>query len=253
MAGIVPLSKTLDHVGPICRSVRDARILLEVLAGPTPAGWSADAPVRRDLSGLKVGVLDQLPGPDCSAEVTDGFANAVEDIRRLGADIVPLTLPGLELRGLRREAFLVIEAERAEALATSLQEEPAAYSDNLKAMLDYGRNLPAERLEKAYRMIGAAKKALEGLFEKVDLLVSPTAPQTAFSFDDPAPANQAEFTGLANVSGCPAISLPCGLARSGLPLAFQIMAAPYNEAMMLGAAEVLETAWGRLTPPMARD
>jgi len=251
MTGIVPLSKTLDHVGPLCRSVRDARFLVGLLAGPTPAGWSAKAPPRDDLAGLKVGVLEQVSGPDCTEEVADGFSNALDDLRRLGADTVALTLPDLEPRRLRREAFLIIEAEGAEALAASLQAEPAAYSDNLKAMLDYGRDLPAARRRSAYQALAEAKTALTGLFDKVDLLVSPTAPQTAFSFDDPAPANQAEISGLANISGCPAISLPCGLSPSGLPLAFQIMAAPYDEATLLAAAEVLENTWGRLTPPEA--
>jgi len=253
MAGIVPLSKTLDHVGPICRSVRDAGLLLGILAGAAPAGWSAGAAPRDDLGGLKIGVLEQVAGPDCARDVADGFAKALEDIRRLGADVESLTLPDMEPRRLRREAFLVIEAEGAEALATSLLAEPAAYSDNLKAMLDYGRNLPPDRLDSARRTLGETKDALIGLFNDVDLLVSPTAPQTAFPLADPAPANQAEITGLANICGCPALSMPCGLGPSGLPLAFQLMAAPYDEATLLGAAGALENTWGRLTPPMSGD
>lgn len=244
MAGIVDLSNTLDHVGPLCRSVRDATLMLGVLAD-----WSADDTARHDLSGLTVGVLEQVPGPDCTREVADGFEKAVGDVRQLGANVVTLSPPNLDLRNLRREAFLIIEAEGAEALAASLQSDPAAYSENLTAMLAYGRNLPSDRLQSAYQALAAAKDVVRDMFSAVDLVVSPTAPQTAFSFDDPAPVNQAEITGLANISGCPAISLPCGLSPSGLPLAFQIMAAPYDEATLLSAAEVLEKTWGRLTPP----
>lgn len=244
MTGIVPLSKTLDHVGPICRSVRDARLMLNILAG-----ISADAPARRDLSGLRIGVLEQVPTADCTGDVATGFENALGDMSRLGAEIVRLSPGELEPRRLRRDAFLVIEAEGAIALAASLQQEPDAYSENFRAMMDYGRNLPAERLDAAHAHLAEIKQAINGLFADVDLVVTPTAPQSAFSFDDPAPASQAEYTGLANVAGGPAISLPCGLAPSGLPLAFQIMAAPHGEAELLNAAEVLETTWGRFIPP----
>jgi len=252
MAGIVPLSKTLDHVGPLCRSVRDVRLLLDILAGPVAACRSAAALDQR-LGGLKIGVLEQVPGPDCAADVVDGFERAFQDFRRLDVNIVTLTGLDLDPQLLRREAFLIIEAEGADALATSVHQDPAAYSENLKAMLNYGSNLSEDRLRSAYRAIALAKCDLAELFETVDLLVAPTAPQTAVSFALPAPVNQAEITGLANIAGGPAISLPCGLAPSGLPLAFQIIAATGNEATLLGAAEVLENIWGRLTPPMIPD
>ena len=74
-----------------------------------------------------------------------------------------------------------------------------------------------------------------------------TAPQTAFSFSDPVPINQAEITGLANIGGVPAISLPCGISASGLPLSFQLMARPYGEHDLLNAAESLEGIWGRFS------
>ena len=89
------------------------------------------------------------------------------------------------------------------------------------------------------------RKALE----HIDLIASPTAPQTAFAFTDPAPVNQANLTMLANISGCPAITLPCGVAPSGLPLALQLMARPFDEAELLGAAQILENTLGRLFPP----
>ena len=243
MDGIVPLSNTLDHVGPICRSVRDARLMLNILAGPLP-----DEPVRRDLSGLRIGVLAQVPAPDCTGGVVNSFENALDDMSEPGAEIVRLSIADLEPRRLRREAFLVIEAEGAIALAASLQQEPDAYSSNFRDMMDYGRNLPVERLDAARRHIAEMKQAINALFEDVDLIVTPTAPQTAFSFDEPAPTNQAEYTGLANVAGGPAISLPCGLDPSGLPLAIHLMAAPFQEAGLLYAAEVLEKTWGRFRP-----
>jgi len=245
MAGVVPLSQTLDHVGPICRCVRDARLMLGILAGPLP-----DAPALRDLSSLRIGVCEQIPAPDCAADVVKGFENALGDMSRLGAEIVHLSIKDLEPRRLRRDAFLMIEAEGAIAHATSLREEPDAFSENFRGMMDYGRNLPAERRDAVHRHLAAMKKAINALFDDVDLLVMPTAPQTAFSFNDPAPTNQAEYTGLANVTGGPAISLPCGLDPSGLPLAIQIMAAPFQEAGLLSAADVLENTWGRFTPEL---
>ena len=95
--------------------------------------------------------------------------------------------------------------------------------------------------------------AVRQAFKQVDLIASPTAPQTAFAFTDPTPVNQAALTMLANLSGCPAITLPCGVAPSGLPLALQLIARPFDEAELLGAAQILENTWGRLFPPDQLD
>ncbi len=256
--GVVPLSHSLDHVGPLCRSVRDSSLLLALLAGEdigqagsvaAPPGWSPEPRARGSLDGLRIGVLDQAWTAELTEEVAAGFAQAEKVLQDLGANLVPLSLPEMTPGTLQKPALLVIEAEGADALAEPLRQTPEAFSDVLKSMLAYGHDAPAERLVHARHLLAEAGSAVRKALEQVDLIASPTAPQTAFSFTDPAPVNQAGLTMLANLSGCPAITLPCGVAPSGLPLALQLIARPFDEAGLLGAAQILENTWGRFFPP----
>ena len=256
--GVVPLSDRLDHIGPICRSVRDTSLMGALLSGEdsgqagavaAPPGWSPEPQAGDSLQGLRIGILDQAWTADLTEDVAAGFTQAEQILQDLGANLVPLSLPDLTPGTLQRPALLVIEAEGADALADPLRQTPDAFSDGIKSMLAYGHDAPAERLEQAQRLLTEAGLAVRQALEQVDLIASPTAPQTAFAFTDPAPVNQANLTMLANISGCPAITLPCGVAPSGLPLALQLMARPFDEAELLGAAQILEKTWGRLFPP----
>ena len=256
--GVAPLSYSLDHIGPLCRSVRDSSLILALLAendigrpglGAAPPGWSPEPQTRDSLQGLRIGVLDQAWTAELTEDVAAGFTRAEKVLQDLGAILAPLSLRELAPGALRRPALLVIEAEGADALAEHLRQTPDAFSDSLKSMLAYGHDAPAERLVEARRRLAEAGLAVRQALEQVDLIASPTAPQTAFSFTDPVPVNQANLTMLANISGCPAITLPCGVAPSGLPLALQLIARPFGEANLLGAAQILENTWGRLLPP----
>jgi aspartyl-tRNA(Asn)/glutamyl-tRNA(Gln) amidotransferase subunit A len=256
--GVVPLSDSLDHIGPLCLSVRDSLLLLSLLAGEdvgqagsvaAPPGWSPEPKARDSLQGLRIGVLDQAWTADLREDVAAGFTQAEQVLQDLGANLVPVSLPDFPPGALQRPALLVIEAEGTDALADPLRQTPNAFSDDLKSMLAYGRDAPAERLIEVRRLLDEAGSAVRETFDQVDLIASPTAPQTAFAFTDPVPVNQASLTMLANISGCPAITLPSGIAPSGLPLALQLMARPFGEAELLGAAQILENTWGRLTPP----
>lgn len=260
--GVVPLSHSLDHIGLLCRSVRDSSLLLALLVGEdigragsvaAPPGWSPEPQTRDSLQGLRIGVLDQAWTADLTEEVAAGFTRAEKVLQDLGAVLVPLSLQELAPYTLQRPALLVIEAEGADALAEPLRRTPDAFSDGLKSMLAYGRDAPARRLVRAQHLLVEAGLAVRQALEGVDLITSPTAPQTAFSFTDAVPVNQAKLTMLANISGCPAITLPCGVAPSGLPLALQLISRPFDEAKLLGAAQILEKSWGRLFPPDQLD
>ena len=247
MDGIVPLSPTFDHVGPLCRSVRDARLLLDVLVGSPPPDWSID--IDRRLNGARLGIfaaeINQLSEP----VIADGFYRAIEDARGAGAEIIEMNLKEMDLNDLRLAAFLKIERDGALALSGPLRDHPEAYSESLLAILNYGRNMSPVRLHDAMKKLNRARAVLFSLFEEVEFLATPTAPQLAFPRTQPAPTNQAIFTGLANIYGGPAISLPSAISDEGLPLAFHLMAAPNQEAHLLNAAEDLEGQWGRFVPP----
>ena len=247
--GVVLLSPTFDHVGPICLSVRDSMLLLNILLDKSHSSWSHHPEKSYDLTRIRIGVLEQTPESDFTKEVSDGFEKAKAELRQNGATLTSLSIPELNLRKLRQQAFLIIEKEGSEALAGPLEDHPKYFSESLKAMFDYGRNTTREKIEDAVGTITEVKAETSHIFDGVDVLISPTAPQTAFPFEGPIPDNQAELTALANICGYPAITIPSGLDPSGLPLAVQLIAPAYQEAMLFGAAMAMENMWGSFTPP----
>lgn len=244
MDGVIPLSDSLDHVGTISRSVQDAALLYSVLSN-----GSLSQPTIPELNGFRLGVLDDALIANCTNEVAAGFERAKSDLRDRGADIVVLDLFGLDTFELRRMGFLIVESEGSESLSGPLRDHPELYSDRIKSMFAYGANALPDKLIKAREGLKLASLMIRTAFSKVDLIISPTAPQNAFPFSDPEPVNQAELSALANISGCPAISLPCGLDSTGLPLAIQIIAAPKCDKLLLSTAMAFENIWGRLSPP----
>ena len=248
--GVVLLSPTFDHVGPICLSVRDSMLLLNILMDKSPASWNYHPQKSYDLTRIRIGVLEQIPEPGFTKEVFGGFEKAKAELRQNGAILTSLPIPKLNLRKLRQKAFLIIEKEGSEALAGPLQDHSDSFSETLKAMFDYGRNATREKIEDALFTITEVKAETSHIFDGVDVLISPTAPQTAFPFDGPIPDNQAELTALANVCGYPAITIPSGLDPSGLPLAVQLMVPAYQEAMLFGAAIAMENIWGLFAPSL---
>ena len=209
-----------------------------------PEGWSPAPSERSDLSGLRLGRLGNLTVVEQEPSVREGFAAALGSAQELGAKLVDLALTDYDPGAVRRAALLVVEAEAAFAHGQNLQATPENFSDDFHAALRFGGEAPAWRLVKAERTVAEAGAALRRLFADVDFLVTPTAPQAAFSFAAQPPDNQAEFTAMANFAGCPALSLPCGLSEDGLPLGFHLVAAPWDEANLLAVAARLEVAFG---------
>jgi aspartyl-tRNA(Asn)/glutamyl-tRNA(Gln) amidotransferase subunit A len=107
-------------------------------------------------------------------------------------------------------------------------------------MLRYGEKVSLQRYQAERRAIERAGFAFLELFDRVDVVLSLTAPQRSFSFADPAPVNQADFTAIANFAGCPAISLPLPVPVNERPVGLQLIAAPQKDAMLLSAAAQLE-------------
>jgi len=258
--GVVPLSYSYDHVGPLCRSVRDLALLLEVLvdhdrgspsALAVPAGWSLSLAADFDVSKLTFGVPREFFGAPVDPEVAAAFDRAVALVQRLGAPIREVELPNRDLKRTELSALLVFEAEAAHALAAEMRDAPEIFSDRFFKMLDYGRSASAERLVKAQRTMLELGGEIRRLFEDIDVLLTPTTARLAFSFEQsPQPGNLADFTGLANYGGCPAVTLPCALSAAGLPIGLQVMTPPFADGLALNAAAALEQALDPFpTPP----
>ena len=244
--GVAPLSWRLDHVGPLARSVRDCAVMLDGMIGYDPA-WPGARPAPppgpagdwRHFTIARLGPLGPL-----DAAVGDGFSRALETLEAMGLAVGEAVLPDYELSAMRRNGLLVTEAEGAVALADEQSRDPGAFSAELSGFLDYGRTLSVPRLVAAERSIEVFSHTFRRLFDDVDILVLPVAPQTAFPFADPVPVNQADLTAAANFAGCPALSVPSGLTTNGLPLALQMVAAPHCEADLIHMAKAFEAAAG---------
>jgi aspartyl-tRNA(Asn)/glutamyl-tRNA(Gln) amidotransferase subunit A len=253
--GVVPLSWRLDHVGPLTRTVADARIMFEALRGFDPAcpdsrRSRADGPVAEAIEGLRLGILRNFDDEPVEPPVRAAFAEALRVFERLGCKMRQISLPSYDRVRARRAALLRIEADAAVIHADLYERQPERFSPAIRAYIDYGARASATQLARAERLIDIAAAELVRAFDEVDAILSPTTPQPAFAFGADTPENQNAFCILANFAGAPAISLPMGRTEGGLPLGLQIVTARDCDALALQLAETYEQAAGwRLAPP----
>jgi aspartyl-tRNA(Asn)/glutamyl-tRNA(Gln) amidotransferase subunit A len=257
------LSWTMDKIGPMARSAEDCRLVLDVIAGHDPgdpaslaekadeAGWR-DTPRR-----FSVGVVRPDFGKIYDREVEAAFEEAVRAITGSGVTVADVKLPELPFD---ETAIIVITVEAAaafEPLITSgrVRElvEPAAKwaGDVAKTVsgVDYVRAMQVRRL---------IQQAFDGLFERYDLLVSPTMPivaakitdklETSFAYSDPLGSG-------GNLAGLPALSVPTGFSKAGLPTAMQIVGAPLSDRKALALGQLYQgtTDWHRRRPTIATE
>lgn len=248
--GAVSLAWSLDHLGPLTRSVTDAALLLEVLEGHDPRDGRTRSLQPQALGrivaaagdgarGLRIGVLrdDGSAGALGSPEVLERWRAGLDALARAGAELVELDIP--EFNDLRPlvGAILAIEAL-------------AYHQPNLKTRLDdYGyfmrqRILAAYSFEagtfvRAQQLRGLLRRRCDQIFSQVDLVSTPTLPQPAPSLDVPSAT---VFTGPFNLLGWPTITVPVGDTPAGLPVGLQLAGRPWHDATVLRAARGLEAA-----------
>lgn len=246
--GTVPLAWSLDHLGPIARSVADAAILLQILAGPDPRDGrtrpvpvpDAETALRGGVEGLRVGVLrdDGSGEPLGTPEALDAWQAGLAALERAGATLVELDLP--ELSRLRVLNTALIAQEAVAFHLPWLRERLDDYGEfarlRLLTSFAYG---PADFV-RAQQLRQELRRRCEQIFERVDLLSTPTAPYGAPALGDPA--RNSWFTAPFNALGWPAITVPVGLTAERLPLGLQIAGRPWDEATVLRAAAVVEEA-----------
>jgi aspartyl-tRNA(Asn)/glutamyl-tRNA(Gln) amidotransferase subunit A len=231
--GVVPLSWTFDTVGVLARSVRDAKSVLGVLAPDT---------TRPPRNGpLKCGVLDlsgQVAlGPEAVAAFEAACGQAATHF-----SLTPVTVPGWSARALARQCLLILEVEASIEHEARRAIDPEGFSPSLHAMLDWAKGQSAPKLAKAYRAVQIAREALREVMADFDVILTAATPGPAFSFDRPAPTDQADCSALANIGGLAATVSPMGLSEDGLPLSVQLIG--LSEWATLDAAASL----GKNTP-----
>lgn len=253
--GVFPLSWSLDHVGTITRTVADAAILLGAVAGTDPLDPTCSAAsvpdykawLNREVRGLRLGVLEEhMNATDLRPGVAEAAWKAVAELEKGGMEIRKIKLPSLE--GADPALLLSILPEGTLVHEEWLRQRPQDYAEMTRQQLETGALIPAVDYLRAQqyrtRLLGECLVA----FQEVDVLVSPTvaweAPQEDPSVAGGDGATEARRTGPYNLTGLPALSLPCGFGPAGLPLGLQIIGAPYAEEMVLRVAHAYEQRAG---------
>jgi aspartyl-tRNA(Asn)/glutamyl-tRNA(Gln) amidotransferase subunit A len=281
--GLIAFSSSLDQAGPCARTVLDAALLHEVIAGHDPRdSTSIDAPVPAvvaaardaDVSGMRVGVVSQFKGDGYQAGVLARFAEAVATLEKLGAEVVEVSCPHFDYA--LPAYYLIAPSEASSNLARydamryglRLGDDDAMSAEEVMAVTrdaGFGNEVKRRIILGTYALsagyydayYGQAQKVrtliardFAAAFELVDVLVSPTTPTTAFPLgervDDPMSMYLADLCTIpSNLYGGPALSVPCGLsADDGLPVGCQVMAPVQSDDRMYRVAAAIENALG---------
>ena len=243
--------------GPLCADAADCRLLGSVLCGEELAAGEA--------AGLRIGVVRDTVSEDVTPQVREACMEAIEALRvETGGEIVEVELPDVEASALA--AILTINGESLSGVTPErLNRLDPELSPLARASLKYRMLLPAAATVQASRVRTLMRRRLAALFERVDVLAWPTVPAPAPPLEAPlvelpsgtVTADQANVrgSGLANLTGIPAISVPVGLSDEGLPLALQLQGTWGADELLLDAAEALERAngrrWVEARPPLA--
>ena len=254
-SGVVPLSTTLDHAGPLTKTVEDSALILNAIAGYDPTDpQSVERPpedftreLGRDLAGLRLGVPRHPLWADCDDEVAAACEAALEELRALGGETVEVEFPQFAAAG----RLLISQVEGAAFHEPWLREHPERYSDEIRGKVEPGlTRLAIDYIRDLEKRLAIEREAL-AVLGTVDLLVSPTLPRTVPTVAEGDPGSRlASYTRAYNISGLPAISVPCGLDGKGLPIGLMIAGRPFAEATVCRAAHAYEQAagWPRRPP-----
>lgn len=259
--GVIPLSWSLDHVGPICRSAADAALLLEGIAGFDAAEpTSVDRPVQRYSTAMRttakrwrIGVVRRPYFDGLDADIEAAVNDAIAAIARITAGVQDVDLPYANL------LLTIAGAEAYTFHEPYFTKTPELYQPMTRERLRLASSIPASAYIQARREMESLRLRAGDVFSTVDLLVTPTTvipPITieAGNADPPLPPDGTpiEFrnTHMFDVLGLPAISVPCGFTRDGMPIGLQIAGPAWGEARVLALAHAYQriTDWHRRWP-----
>ncbi|WP_148587845.1 amidase [Streptomyces sp. WAC01526] len=261
--GVTSLSWSLDHVGPLTRTVRDAALVLSALAGQdaeNPAGLGAPRPDHplprerdlkgRDLKGLRIGVPANYYFDRVGPEVETAVRRAIAQMSDLGADLVEVEIPMVRYIQAIQWGLMVPEATAYHERA--LRSVPERYGPDVRVLLEAGELLSAGDYLRAQRARTLMRREWGRLFEQVDVIAAPTVPMTAAEAgqdtvewpDGTTESVSDAYVRLcapANITGVPALTLPVGRDHAGLPIGMQLMGPPMGEALVLRAGHAYES------------
>lgn len=238
--GVMALSHSLDHVGPLAARATDLAPAFSVMSGiPLPSR-------EKPFAGAVIGRWRVELERDVPGEVMRAFEEALETLRAMGARIIDARLRGYDFGKTRREGLLISEYEGHAFHAPALEKTPEGFSPGFTGMLAWGAKQTRERYREALAMLDVCGVEAARTFSKMDFLVSPTALETAFAFGEPVPSGQADLTAFANFAGIPATNVPMGPGADGLPLGLQIMAGAGRDYATMALASAFESRRGMM-------
>lgn len=275
--GLIAFASSLDQIGPFARTVEDAANLLEVISGHDPKdSTSLDLPVEHyaahlndDIKGMKVGVIKELMSDGLSEDVQKALERAIEDYKKLGAEIVEISLPHLKYSiGIY---YILATAECSSNLARFDGVRYGYRTPDAKNLLELYTKSRAEGFgpevkrrimlgtyalssgyydayyKKAQQMRALVTQDFAEAFKKVDILISPTCPNTAFDLgakaSDPLQMYLTDIATIsANLAGIPGMSVPAGFDKDGMPIGLQILAPQLQESKLFNVAHKFERA-----------
>ncbi len=275
--GLIAFASSLDHIGPLTKTVEDAALLMSLIAGRDPLdSTSADVPVPdyvaeawRPVQGMKVGIPREYFGEGLDPEVRRAVETAIQQMGKMGCEIVDITLPHTDYA--IPTYYLVATAEASSNLARydgvrygHRAGSPRSLSEMYRRTRDEGFGPEVKRrimlgtyalsagyydayYLKAQRVRALLTRDFEKAFEKVDAIVTPTSPTPAFKLgekvDDPLSMYLADiYTVTADLVGVPGISVPCGDSKAGLPIGVQIFARHFDESALFRLAHAYQQA-----------
>ncbi len=262
LRGVIPLSWNLDHAGPLARRVHDAALILQAVAGFDPEDpASRDAPVDDYQAALKDGVRGWRVAlasgeyfAKADAEVLEAVQAAGRLFEELGAAVEQVELP--ELREAAEANGLMVTSDAAAFHRERMHDRPQDFGTDVLQRLQVGAAYTSSEYILARRTQSLLRRRFEAFFVRFDILLMPTTPI-------PAPERQGEeavqrallltrFTAPFNLTGLPALSLPCGFNAQGLPIGLQIAAGPWKETALLRAGYTYEqaTEWHKRKPDL---
>lgn len=258
--GVFHVSWSFDTVGPLARSLADMAASFDVISGydaadPVSVNRQAASLVEaleRDPAGLRVGVPGAFFFDDADPEVEAATRAAADELAAAGLDVVPVEVPGAA--EALETCTRIIWSEATAMHAERMENNPDGFGDDVRHRLTFGNKVSGPEYARRLEHRRNWRRSLEGVFDSVDLILSPTNLIAA----PPADAEMIETTAMLtrvtygwSLGDLPAISIPCGITSDGLPIGLQLAAAPWQDATLVSAAAAYQarTSWHERVPP----
>jgi aspartyl-tRNA(Asn)/glutamyl-tRNA(Gln) amidotransferase subunit A len=265
--GVLPLDFTLDHMGPLTRSVRDAAIVLGAIAGHDPRDDSSSAVPPHDylppegvsIRGLRIGLPSSFYFERLDPEIDRGVRSLARTAVDLGAELVDVKVP--DIAAINTVSRVILLAEASATMERLLHRRSEIGADVL-ALLDQGRLIPATDYINAQRLRRVQQREFAQVWKHADCLLIPCTPATAPRIgqtelslggvtEDIRIASTRLVRGI-NPLGLPALSIPCGVSNAGMPMGAQIVGPPFREELILRVGAAIEDATGAAPLPPIR-